>query len=219
MYLTVESVPALSAASCKSLCYAIALFLLIGLTASDPRKVYQDSLFNTEVILTLRVWALWGTTRTMAIILVVLNITFLTPIWVSGGLLANSLEFNLQNAHLIREGCIASVNVRFATAGWSVLLAYQAGMLLLMFPPAYRAYMAGDKSTIIEVVIRDGIIYYFYLFLISLINILFTSFMHEYFDILEILARVMYATFSCRVVLHIRENVQNNSEVNSFSGV
>ncbi|KAF8999628.1 hypothetical protein BDQ17DRAFT_744993 [Cyathus striatus] len=112
--IIVECVPTLSAASCKSLCYAIILFLVIGLTAPD-------------LILTLRVWAVWRTTRTMGIILVLVNIIFLTPIWISGGFLANSLKFSLQNGHLIREGCIASANVRFATAAWGVLLAYQTG--------------------------------------------------------------------------------------------
>ncbi|KAF8999617.1 hypothetical protein BDQ17DRAFT_1328153 [Cyathus striatus] len=115
-------VPALSAASCKSIFYAIILFLVIGITASD----------------------------------LVLNITFLTPVWISGGFLANSFETNLQNAHLVREGCIASADIRFATAAWGVMLAYQLVMLLLMFPPAYRAFTTGDKSTIMEVVIRDG---------------------------------------------------------------
>ncbi|KAF8994298.1 hypothetical protein BDQ17DRAFT_1184984, partial [Cyathus striatus] len=75
----------------------IIAFLAMGFTTSDckcnifPSKE-EHLLFTAEVILTLRVWAVRGKTRTMTIILVALNIGFLAPMWVAVGFFTNSLE-------------------------------------------------------------------------------------------------------------------------------
>ncbi|KAF8998355.1 hypothetical protein BDQ17DRAFT_1328824 [Cyathus striatus] len=106
--------------ACKTICQAIIWIMMIGIVASD-------------LIFNLRVWAIWRKTRTMAIILITLNISFLTPVWVAWGLFVNSLE------------CLLPL------AGWAVLLTYQTVMLSLMLPPAFTAFG------------YTGIIYYIYL--------------------------------------------------------
>ncbi|KAF8989708.1 hypothetical protein BDQ17DRAFT_421948 [Cyathus striatus] len=79
-------------------------------------------------------------------------------------------------------------------------------MMLLMLPPAYNAYKRGCKSTMANTAIRDGIIYYIYLFVVCLVNVVGLSKLSpDYFSMLAILGRVIHSTLTCRVVLNIRE--------------
>ncbi|KAF8999600.1 hypothetical protein BDQ17DRAFT_1328139 [Cyathus striatus] len=93
-------------------------FIMIGVEASD-------------LILNLRVWAVWRKTMAMSITLVTLNIGFITIVWVNGGLLLTTLKYirlvDLQDI-LHEPGCIATEGrVELALVAWIVLLAYQAG--------------------------------------------------------------------------------------------
>ncbi|KAF9001659.1 hypothetical protein BDQ17DRAFT_1357991, partial [Cyathus striatus] len=99
--------------TCKIIYQANIWLMMIGIAASD-------------LILNLRVWAVWRKTRTMAIILITLNIGFLTPVCVTWGLFANTLTcaYHRKNTAL-GIGC-ASVTA------WAVLLTYQTGSMLIL---------------------------------------------------------------------------------------
>ncbi|KAF8977660.1 hypothetical protein BDQ17DRAFT_122310 [Cyathus striatus] len=91
-------------------------------------------------------------------------------------------------------------------------------MLMLMLPPAFTAFKMGGKLYMTNIVIRDGIIYYIYLFLMSLANIV---------AMLKLLLLCITGStykgdlcpLSCRVVLHIRESSQKHIQVHTISGV
>ncbi|KAF8998365.1 hypothetical protein BDQ17DRAFT_814328 [Cyathus striatus] len=208
--------------TCKTQYQAIIWLMMIGIAVSD-------------LIFNLRIWAVWRKTRTMAIILIALNIGFLTPVWVTWGLFANSLEFFTTE---FLRGCIENLGTSLLPlAAWAVLLIYQTAILLLMLPAAFTAFKLGGRSNMTNIVIRDGnfpdnsiiyvldlvgytgIVYYIYLILVSLTNLVVISLEPALFSMLAIYARVAYAALSCRVVLHIREQAANDSQVHTVSGV
>ncbi|KAF8982729.1 hypothetical protein BDQ17DRAFT_812144 [Cyathus striatus] len=153
----------------------------------------------------------------MAIILIALNIGLLTPVWVIWGLSVNSIRSPI--AHFDGASTTTSTITTFPLVTWSVLLAYQIVMLLLMLPAAFTAFKLGCRSNMTSIVIRDGIIYYIYLIFLSLVGLVVMSLAPEYFAVLALYEMVTYAALSCRVVLHIREQAANNSEVHTISGV
>ncbi|KAF8998362.1 hypothetical protein BDQ17DRAFT_1411070 [Cyathus striatus] len=205
---------------CKTTYQAIIWFMMIGIAASD-------------LILNLRVWAVWRKTKAMAIILITLNIGFLTPVWVTWGLFANTFGFFTTTL----SGCMEVFGTSLLPlAAWAVLLTYQTVMLSLMLPPAFTAFKLGGRSNMTNIVIRDGncldnstiyvldsvgytgIMYYVYLIPITEVAMVI-SLEPALFSMLAIYARVAYAALSCRVVLHIREQATKNSQVHTISGV
>ncbi|KAF8995765.1 hypothetical protein BDQ17DRAFT_1330373 [Cyathus striatus] len=110
---------------CLNICGSIA----IGVSAS-------------EVILTVRVWAVWQNSRNMAILLTVSFIGIMVPMYASDGILANSLMFELQEFLHIR-GCLVT----------SAKIKTEEGILGLML--AYNTVKTGGRSTMTNVVIKD----------------------------------------------------------------
>ncbi|KAF8979973.1 hypothetical protein BDQ17DRAFT_1432736 [Cyathus striatus] len=74
----VQFLPPQSSSSCKVTSYATIWCLIIGVTFSD-------------LILTLRVWAVWNKTRIMTIMLAVCYTSIVIPLWVFAGVLGNAI--------------------------------------------------------------------------------------------------------------------------------
>ncbi|KAF9000847.1 hypothetical protein BDQ17DRAFT_1542986, partial [Cyathus striatus] len=189
--IMVQCLPSLSSNSCKSLYYATIGFLTTGIIV-------------TEIILTLRVWAVWKKTKTMTIILTVYFIGAVVPGLVIAALLAKSLAFDLQDVIQIRGCLLTNGRIAMEATIWGLILAYDTVMMLLLLPPAYNAFRSGGRSTLANVVIRDGIIYYIYLFIATLVNmVLVLNLTPDYFALLATFARVIYSALSCRIILNI----------------
>ncbi|KAF8990286.1 hypothetical protein BDQ17DRAFT_387250 [Cyathus striatus] len=200
--VAVQCFPILSAKSCKSLYSAIMWILLPGMTA-------------VEVILTLRVWAVWKKSRNMGILLAVSFFSVVISSWANGGVLVNSITFDAQE-FFIRGCLVTNGRVAMEAAIWGILLAYDTLMMLLLLPPAYNAFRRGGKSTLANIVIRDGIIYYIYLFVASLVNmIVVIKLSPDYFALLATFGRAIYSAISCRIVLNIREQGWQNQRVHN----
>ncbi|KAF8991937.1 hypothetical protein BDQ17DRAFT_244332 [Cyathus striatus] len=84
-------------------------------------------------------------------------------------------------------------------------------MLLLLLPAAYRAFKLGGKSTLVTAVIREGIFFYIYLFIVTLVNlVVLLKLSPDYFALLPVFSRVVQSALSCRVVLHVREKADTS---------
>ncbi|KAF9007875.1 hypothetical protein BDQ17DRAFT_1350147 [Cyathus striatus] len=166
---------------------------------SEKCKVLYRAITTLAVILTLRVWAVWKRT-----------------LWICDGLLLNSLGFELQSAfHFV--GCLVTHgNIVLEAITWGILLGYDTVMMVLMLPIAFRALKMGGRSTLANAVIRDGVIFYIFLFAISLVNMVaLLTLTPDYFALLAAIGRVIHSALSCRVVLHAREQGWNTSRVHS----
>ncbi|KAF5363447.1 hypothetical protein D9756_001010 [Leucocoprinus leucothites] len=79
-------------------------------------------------------------------------------------------------------------------------------MLALMTAQALPALRSEYTLPLTRLIYRDGVIYYVYIFLLSLINaIMIVALPSDLASILVIIEGTMHWVLACRVVLHIRE--------------
>ncbi|KAF9441300.1 hypothetical protein P691DRAFT_766460 [Macrolepiota fuliginosa MF-IS2] len=77
--------------------------------------------------------------------------------------------------------------------------------------------LSGTNSNLVRVVYHDGILYYIYMFIISLLNFLVVfKFSNEHVDLLLTMERVLQSVLACRVVLHIRQEAQKTVYVRTL---
>jgi hypothetical protein len=183
-----------SASECKELYEAFSWFLICGLAAA-------------EIVLTIRTWAICGSRRWLGVLL---SLYFIATCFAGSVFLVyylNSLRFSLQEElHPILQGClITNVKKVFVILDWLVLFAYDAVNMGLMIMPAYYTFKQGT-SNLLRVIVRDGLIYYVYNFVVALANITVISVLpSDYSPLIIEFGRILHSIFACRVVLHARE--------------
>ncbi|KAF8983441.1 hypothetical protein BDQ17DRAFT_1377980, partial [Cyathus striatus] len=208
----IQVMPAASESTCKLLYNTLGWTIVTGVCMA-------------ELILTIRTWAVLGKKRWIGIFL----FTFFVGIWVPEyaimALLSGPYTFALQDVlQPFLKGCFPAVaRVHYLQITWALLLVYDGVLMLFMLVPAYELLVkTGGQSKLVRVVFRDGIIYYIYLFIMSLGNLIVTRILsNDYFTIIMILERVIHTVLACRVILHMREQAWEGSHVHitTISGI
>ncbi|KAF8996795.1 hypothetical protein BDQ17DRAFT_903816 [Cyathus striatus] len=185
--------PHLSANDCHNLFMIIVWFFLIGMSIA-------------EVIFTVRVWAVWGKNKWSTYFLPIFYLACWTPGYVILGRAVITAKFDIQD--LIPRGCLATggVDTLGISTAWAILLVYDIVIMILMLVPAVNAFKWNGTSQLTRVMYRDGIIYYIFLIILSLSNVLTgLAFSPDYITIVVLTGRVVRASLACRVVVHLRE--------------
>ncbi|KAG7091667.1 hypothetical protein E1B28_010687 [Marasmius oreades] len=165
----------------------------------------------SELILAVRIWAVWARKPSIGIILIVLSLgcsvpaTFFFARFVGG---IQYPELNIQtgpgSAQLRR--CFYSMKNKDIYVCWIVLMVYDCASFILMSIPGFRAYRTGGSSNLLKVVYRDGVIYYAFIFLVSLVNVIIILILTP--DLVHIISpfeRVLHSILASHAVLHIRK--------------
>ncbi|TFK62647.1 hypothetical protein BDN72DRAFT_381671 [Pluteus cervinus] len=159
----------------------------------------------SEGILTRRVLAVWGNSTRLCIALSLFSFGCIISIFLILGDYYRSLTFH----SIPTPGmyCFATGTSHMIYLCWTLLTAYDAATLVLIAIPGFRAYKSGVcKSTLFQVVYRDGVLYYLYLFAISAVNVfLILKLPGDYTSLLSSLERIIHSILTSHVVLHIRE--------------
>ncbi|KAJ7589035.1 hypothetical protein C8J56DRAFT_29663 [Mycena floridula] len=195
---------------------ALEIYILFSTWPNGPSQRYcavtfplRAALFQvgfafSEVILTLRVYAVWSRNKRLSILLPLFYAICFLPSFVILGVFLKTLRY----AAPIRPdvGCIVSEGSALLFLCWILLAVYDLGILILMLTQGVRTYRLGGNLGLYNVVYRDGIIYYIYLFALSSINVVvvLTS-SRDLASLLASTARVVHALLTSRVVLHIRQ--------------
>ncbi|KDR79853.1 hypothetical protein GALMADRAFT_222795 [Galerina marginata CBS 339.88] len=181
------------------------------LTPTTCQRVYNISGYMivagialSEMILTLRAWAVWNRTRRMAFILPILYVACWGPDAAFLSIFLHSLRFE-ESPYDGFVGCFIVKANQTLILCWAVLMIWDAIILLCMAIPGLKAYRAGGNPALLNVVYRDGIIYYIYLFALSSINITVVRILPpEYQNLLTSIERCFHSMLTSRVLLHIR---------------
>ncbi|KAL0946524.1 hypothetical protein HGRIS_012734 [Hohenbuehelia grisea] len=128
----------------------------------------------SEVILSFRTWAVWGRDRRLTIGLPVFLFAAWAPIIFFTWRFLHSLHFT-QTPYTSVIGCFVDHADPILFYSWVMLMIYEAGLMALMAIRGYNVYRTGGNSALFNVVYRDGILYYVYLFSISLINVVLVN--------------------------------------------
>jgi len=174
--------------SCKSIFDTTAFMFVAGMAIA-------------ELVFTLRTCAVWGKAKKLTWIVLSAYVATWSTIFIVLGFYIKNLTHEATPL-----GCILKPSNAILSVAFVVLMAYDAALLILMVIRAVAAFRSGGDSQLMRVVYSDGIIYYAYIFTLSLLNVLvITKLPTDYETLLLMLERVVHSALACRVVLHIRQ--------------
>ncbi|KAF9003061.1 hypothetical protein BDQ17DRAFT_1409375 [Cyathus striatus] len=164
-----------------------------------------------EIILSMRTWAIWGKDRRVAVGLVTFVIAGATtsiPIIIKFSGTAQFVDPPVSNF----LGCFLLGGSHILSIEWILLMAYDFCLLLLLAIKAYQTSGLPQSSQLLSITLHDGILYYFYLSMLSMMNVIIIwKFPPDFINLLTMLERVMHAVLTCRVVLYMREQTVSAS--------
>ncbi|KAF8632903.1 hypothetical protein AX17_004749, partial [Amanita inopinata Kibby_2008] len=150
--------------------------------------MFASGIIIAEIILTIRTWALWGKDWRLSIALPIFSAACFVPTLAMLHIFLDSLEFTPQPIRGT-AGCFVTRADPILSYCYVLLMVYETGqyplqriyrpltrmvttgILILMSIRAFISYRRGRNSELLTVIYRDGISYYIYLFLISVINV------------------------------------------------
>ncbi|KAF7419652.1 hypothetical protein PC9H_002244 [Pleurotus ostreatus] len=172
--------------------------------------LYVVGISITEIILTIRTWAIWYRDPKLAVVLLV----FIAVVWgpTFAVMIAFTKSFEFGPAPFPGfVGCNLVAANQILLVSWVLLIVYEAGILILM---TYRGYVGwrsgGGNTALFTAIYRDGLLYYLYLFVLSLVNIIVIKVFPKYIILLAALERVVHSVLASRVILHIRDLATRN---------
>ncbi|KAF8582171.1 hypothetical protein K439DRAFT_1661960 [Ramaria rubella] len=160
-----------------------------------------------EIVLIFRTWAIWGQKRKVALglpillIIVVIPLGFLTRIGLTSVTYADVSELPIPNL----QSCFITKNDDI-TILWDyvVILAFETVILVLTLIKGFQHYRH-TTSSLVSTLYQDGILYYVYLLLLSIANVLFLALVEgKTGATLILMQRVFHAILTGRILLHLR---------------
>lgn len=187
-----------------------------GITFQTSAWLFAVGTSVAEILLTIRTWACWDKAQWLTIGLPIFFLVNWAIVYVFLGLFIRSVEFIRPPRYANPAGCFHVGANPIFVACWAAIMVYHAGLLLLMGIRGFSTLNGMRKETLSKVVYRDGLIYYFLLFGLSLGNlVIIVCLPYRYVNLFTTLERVMYSVLTCRAILHIRK--QNMFETTSWS--
>ncbi|KAH6906050.1 hypothetical protein BKA70DRAFT_1152199 [Coprinopsis sp. MPI-PUGE-AT-0042] len=170
-----------------------------------------------ELLLSIRTWAVWKTPRLMGILLGAFWVVAWGAICAILVIFLRTVEFKADpNAPF--PGCFLHEANPIFFLDFIILLLYDTVMLVLILIPAYKSYKAGGTSQFVRSVYRDGIVYYVYLFALSLLNIILVLKLSlDLAILLTQMERVLHSVLTGRVILNIHAESRARQNPSLFS--
>ncbi|KDR65879.1 hypothetical protein GALMADRAFT_1217888 [Galerina marginata CBS 339.88] len=148
-----------------------------GLSKSHCRNLYYGAgwlmaagFASSELILTLRAWAVWNRNRRLTIILPILWVIVWSPVIGVMVPFLRSIEIG-DPPYPAFPGCFVLSCGPLLAICFVMLTVWDTLMLGLILVPGIRTYQSGANSRLFDVVYRDGVIYYIYIFVLSIFNV------------------------------------------------
>ncbi|KAF9270510.1 hypothetical protein L218DRAFT_40022 [Marasmius fiardii PR-910] len=168
---------------------------------------YVVGIALSEIVLTIRVWAVWKRSTLAGIGLLVFFLACWVPDYALFARFLSSMEFATPPLPKFR-GCFIAAGSHILFVCWVLMMVYDSGMLVMILIPGVAAYRSGGRSELMKTIYRDGVIYYAYLFLISLINVIVILILPpDLVHLLNSFERVLHSVLTSRAILHIRQAV------------
>ncbi|KAG7091666.1 hypothetical protein E1B28_010686 [Marasmius oreades] len=146
---------------------------MIGFTMSAWCSIL--GILLSELMLALRIWAVWERSAFIGVILIALSLGCSAPAMFFFARFMQGIqyfEFHLSRPSQDIGRCLNLMTNRDVYICWILLMVYDSASFILMAIPGFRAYREGGSSDLVKLVYRDGVIYYALLFLVSLVNVI-----------------------------------------------
>ncbi|KAJ8090767.1 hypothetical protein PM082_024948 [Marasmius tenuissimus] len=165
----------------------------------------------SEVLMSLRVWAVWARSKYITAGLGALYVGCFTPAalyfgrFLEGVIYADP-PFPIPN----RQGCFLAGGNNLIYLAWTMLAVYDTATFILIMIPVARAYHRGGKAGVIKTMYQDGITYFIFLSFCSLMNIVVITTHPDLVYLLTSFERVIHSIIASHAILHIRR--QSNKQ-------
>ncbi|KAG2014256.1 hypothetical protein CC2G_011091 [Coprinopsis cinerea AmutBmut pab1-1] len=161
-----------------------------------------------EVLLSIRIWAVWDRSRRVGIFLTLFALVSFGLLMGLANIYFQSVRyFKLPQPHGHHCLSIRVGNNLYIVSLWVIILIYDTVLISLLVVrgiPCLRAAL--NCFRLQNAVFRYGLIYYFYLFVLTVMNVVIMLLLpFEYINILATIERTMYSILACRAILHIRK--------------
>ncbi|KAF8965957.1 hypothetical protein BDZ97DRAFT_741517 [Flammula alnicola] len=187
----------LNKVDCQRIYYTSGVMIIVGIALS-------------ELILTLRTWAVWDRNARLTIILPILYAICWGPDFFFLVIFLRSLKFGDQ-PYPEFVGCFVINANHMLILCWVVLMVWDAVIFSLIMVPGLRAFRAGGNSALMKVVYPDGATYYLYLFFLSSVNIIVVKILPpQYQHLFTSMERCFHSMLTSRVLLHIRAHTSEH---------
>ncbi|KAF8148279.1 hypothetical protein B0H34DRAFT_269153 [Crassisporium funariophilum] len=194
------------------------------LSKTDCRRIlsavgylYTFGFATSELLLALRAWAVWNHDKRLAVIMSVTYILFWFPDFGYMFLFLRSMQFG-QSPFPGFVGCFVTEGSSVLALCWVVVIIWDAFILVLMAIPGIKTYRLGNNQSLLDIIYRDGLIFYIYLFIISSVQIIVIQTLPAgYIILLAACERCLHSILSSRVLLHIRAHVKAREEATHWS--
>ncbi|KAJ8461878.1 hypothetical protein ONZ45_g18137 [Pleurotus djamor] len=159
-----------------------------------------------EIIMVIRVWALWSRSRVIGIILFVASIVGAVVTAISFSRFDTHQSFlNVSEIAPQLSGCYPDPGNNAVFIGYLMLMAFEAVVMVLLLIKGVQDFRQVTLSGFLYTFYQDGIMYYALLLLISISNVVvLLSGPPEYANLLTTLQRTLHSLLSARVLLHLR---------------
>lgn len=158
----------------------------------------------SELVLTLHAWAVWKKDRRLGVFLLFVFISSVAASFVVTAFFFRGVQFG-ERPYPEFFGCFVTGSNRIVYLNWVILMFYEAVILVLMIVPGIAAYRQGGDVALHDVIYRNGIMAYVYLFILSTINVIVViSLPESYLDMLSSVEHVLHSMLTSRVLLRIR---------------
>ncbi|KAJ3733950.1 hypothetical protein DFJ43DRAFT_173060 [Lentinula guzmanii] len=151
---------------------------------------------HSELILMLRTYALWGRKRSILVLLILLTMGFLIP-----AIVLTKME--VVSEHFVAlHGCRITATRNIIFIAFCLLTAYETLLAVLTAVPACQ-HLPQTRSPWVTKLYKDGIVFYFYLLVLSCTNIVSYRIAPAFGPWLEAPQRVILSVFCSRVLFLI----------------
>ncbi|KAK1220771.1 hypothetical protein PQX77_016448 [Marasmius sp. AFHP31] len=169
----------------------------------------------SELLLALRIWAVWAQKPTIGIILVVISLACVVPSMIFFGRFVGGVQYPLLNIPTPKNEdlrrCFFIMQNKDIYLCWIALMVYDSVSFVLMGIAGFKAYRTGGTSNLVKAVYRDGIMYYALIFFVSLVNVTIILILpHDYIHIISPFERVLHSILASHAILHIRRAATQN---------
>ncbi|PFH49126.1 hypothetical protein AMATHDRAFT_63698, partial [Amanita thiersii Skay4041] len=172
--------------------------------------MYTVFCYLAEAILAFKVWAVWEKDRRLTYGLPIMFAILASASLINLSFFVKSLEFGVLPGHPLR-GCLLKKAANIISYSWICFMLCDTALFVLLLLRGIKAYRVDQNSGLIKTIYRDGILYYFYLAVFSILNLIIVYVLPS--DLVVVLAspfRVLHISLISRVVLHTRDQARRD---------
>ncbi|KAF9458129.1 hypothetical protein BDZ94DRAFT_1313579 [Collybia nuda] len=197
--------------------FTLGVLLYYKVFPSDPEacmaaEKFVDWTINAsmciaEFIFTIRTWAVWGRSPKIAILLAACSVALWVPGFVFMSLWVKTLKPFPIPTPITPSGCFNIPESPFISPGYVLITTFYTLTLSLMAVKAYQTRQSMQGSDFLsQAVYRDGILYYVYLLIFSVVNLATNlTLSPDYANLISKFQQAMCSILACRMMLHLRK--------------